>query len=198
MRWLFTSLTDAELLAAGGAPPPAAAGNGGAAALWNKRWSELAGSACADVAVELAGVTAGSDAHRLFASTVFPAAHESTAANFTGIGTDLRDAVASLFGDGTIAFIPQGLFTRFPALSNELERVAIGISGTAATDPSQYLLPTEATLADAAAAYPLASQVYMSIVADADTVTAVGPDRRCPPRHWMQICPRNQGTKCVV
>ena len=53
--------------------------------------------------MKLAGVSAGSDAHRMFASTVFPAAAgaagaaaaaaESMAANFTGLGLDITDAV---------------------------------------------------------------------------------------------------------
>ena len=84
LRWLYTSLTDSELQASGGLPPHGAAAAGLTPA-GAKRWSAFrnttktqpgggasstTGGACNDVAVHLAGMSQGSDAHRLFASTV--------------------------------------------------------------------------------------------------------------------------------
>lgn len=126
--------------------------------------------------------------------------------NFTGIGLEVTSDVAvKWFGDGTIAFIPEQVFARFPSLASQLVRVAIAREGedaqtrtytlptkvnlnvAAAPGPSSSASPSPSTSSIAGASswplshssstayYPLSQRLYMSILAEADVLKTALP-----------------------
>ena len=78
--------------------------------------------------------------------------------------------MASLFADGTIAFIPQDLFTQYPALSDTLARVGLAIVNDNDAVPREYMLPTEANVPAAAAAAAAAALAASSSISSSSAV----------------------------